>query len=155
MLGISGFGHVSLTVSDLERSARWYEDVLGLTKVAELDKGTWRKVIFEDPASQIVLSLTHHGDSGSADGASEFRTGLDHLALVVPSLTELEAWKARLAAHDVQHTDILDTSTGWVLVFRDPDNIQLEFYAARDAVDAAGAATDGWRHNYPPVASNA
>lgn len=153
MLGISGFGHISLTVSDLERSARWYEDVLGLTKVAELDKGVWRKAIFEDPASQIVLSLTHHGEKSSADAASEFRTGLDHLALVVPSRTELEAWSARLAEHDVQHTELLETSTGWVLVFRDPDNIQLEFYAARDAVDGTGTPTDRWHHNYPPVSS--
>lgn len=154
MLGISGFGHISLTVSDLERSAGWYEQVLGLTKVAELDKGVWRKAIFEDPDSQIVLSLTHHGDKGSSDAATEFRTGLDHLAFVVPSHEDLETWSARLAEHGVEQTAILETSTGWVLVFRDPDNIQLEFYAARDAVDGEGRPTDRWRHNYPPVPSH-
>lgn len=154
MLGISGFGHISLTVSDLERSARWYEEVLGLTRVAELDKGVWRKVIFEDPDSRIVVSLTHHGERGAGDAASEFRTGLDHLALVVPSHDDLDAWRGRLDEHGVSHTEILETSTGWVLVFRDPDNVQLEFYAARDAVDAAGNPTARWQHNYPPITAS-
>lgn len=138
MTGMTGFGHVSLTVSDLERSSQWYQDVLGLTRVAEIDKGTWRKVIFEDPVSLIVLSLTHHGERGSNDAATEFRTGLDHLSFVVSSHDELEAWRARLDEHDVQRTEILETTTGWVLVFRDPDNIQLELYAARNAVDSSG-----------------
>lgn len=151
MLGVSGFGHVSVTVSDLDRSALWYEQVLGLEKVAELHKPTFRKVIFEDAASRIVISLTHHGEKSSGDSATEFRTGLDHLAFVVPSFRELEAWRARLDEFAVQRTEILETSTGWVLVFRDPDNLQLEFYAARDAVSPDYQPTEGWKQNYPPV----
>ncbi|MEW2355772.1 VOC family protein [Spirillospora sp. NPDC029432] len=151
MLGVSGFGHVSVTVSDLDRSGRWYERVLGLERVAELDKPAFRKVIFEDRASGIVISLTHHGAKGSGDSATEFRTGLDHLAFVVPSFRELEAWRARLDEFEVRRTEILETSTGWVLVFRDPDNLQLEFYAARDAVSSDYRPTEGWKHNYPPV----
>lgn len=138
MVGISGFGHVSFTVTDLERSARWYEDVLGLKRVADIDKGEWRKVIFEDPVSLVVLSLTHHGERSSHDTATEFRTGLDHLSFVVPSHGDLELWLERLDQFDVPHTEILETTSGWVLVFRDPDNIQLELYAARHAVDASG-----------------
>lgn len=152
MLGISGYGHISITVSDLARSAAWYEEVLGLERVREMDKPAFRKVIFEDHASNIVLSLTHHKDLASGDAFSETRTGLDHIAFVVPSDRELAGWKDRLEKFGVPHTEILSTATGAVLIFRDPDNVQLEFYAARDAVDEDYQPTANWHHNYPPVA---
>jgi glyoxylase I family protein len=151
MLGVSGYAHFSITVSDLARSADWYEEVLGLERIREIDKPTFKKVIFQDHASNIALSLTHHLDKASNDLFTETRTGLDHLALVVPSYKELEAWQERLDEFEVPHTEILQTATGAVLIFRDPDNVQLEFYAATDSVDENNEATDNWRHNFPPV----
>jgi catechol-2,3-dioxygenase len=60
---------------------------------------------------------------------SEFRVGLDHLALAVESRSELEDWVAHFDGHGVWHSAISDRQWGSVLVFRDPDNIQLELFS--------------------------
>jgi Glyoxalase/Bleomycin resistance protein/Dioxygenase superfamily len=44
------------------------------------------------------------------------------------SREELESWPARLDALGIEHGEILDRSYGAGLAFRDPDNIQLEFF---------------------------
>ncbi len=58
---------------------------------------------------------------------------------MVPSRADLEAWQAHLEAAGVARaavadrpltqSPIADRPYGSVLVFRDPDNIQLEFFA--------------------------
>jgi catechol 2,3-dioxygenase-like lactoylglutathione lyase family enzyme len=67
--------------------------------------------------------------AGHPAGAfDEFRTGLDHLAFGVASRAELEAWERELASRGVKYSPIAETAIGSVIVFRDPDNIQLEFW---------------------------
>jgi glyoxylase I family protein len=45
----------------------------------------------------------------------------------------LESWPARLDALGIEHGEILDRSYGAGLAFRDPDNIQLEFFLPMDS----------------------
>jgi catechol-2,3-dioxygenase len=63
------------------------------------------------------------------------RVGLDHLAFRVTDRDELENWVARLAVHNVAHTGIIDTGYGPTVVFRDPDNMQLELYVHQDGAE--------------------
>jgi glyoxylase I family protein len=49
--------------------------------------------------------------------------------LSVPSRADLETWQAHLQQLGVTHSPIADRPYGSVLVFRDPDNIQLELFA--------------------------
>jgi glyoxylase I family protein len=62
----------------------------------------------------------------------ERRIGLDHLAFRVANRDELQRWATHLEAKGVPHTGIIDIGYGPTLVFRDPDNTQLEFYVHRD-----------------------
>ena len=55
--------------------------------------------------------------------------GLDHISFQVPDRSALEEWAKRLDELDVAHSPITEAPYGTVLVFRDPDNIQLEFFA--------------------------
>jgi len=56
------------------------------------------------------------------------RTGLDHLAFGVATRAELEEWEKQLSSRGITFTPIAETPIGSVIVFRDPDNIQLEFW---------------------------
>jgi glyoxylase I family protein len=73
----------------------------------------------------------HHHDTNQAEPFTETRTGLDHVGFQVPNLAALESWRTRFTELGVQHSPItyvgeFDVS---VLVFHDPDNIQLELFA--------------------------
>jgi glyoxylase I family protein len=83
--------------------------------------------VLAHPESGWVLGVRQYPQHPDG-GFDEFRTGLDHFALGVESRAELEAWEQRLRAEGVPFTPIADTPIGSVIVFRDPDNIQLEFF---------------------------
>jgi catechol-2,3-dioxygenase len=78
--------------------------------------------------------MTHDGtaDTGAFD---ERRVGLDHLAFRVSDRDELQRWATHLEAKGVAHSGIIDIGFGPTLVFRDPDNMQLEFYVHQSAED--------------------
>jgi catechol 2,3-dioxygenase-like lactoylglutathione lyase family enzyme len=70
---------------------------------------------------------------------SETATGLDHVGFAVTTRLELEAWQEHLEANGISRvavadkpltqSPIVDAPYASVLVFRDPDNIQLELFA--------------------------
>jgi catechol 2,3-dioxygenase-like lactoylglutathione lyase family enzyme len=126
---ISAIHHVSVTVTDIDRSVAWYGEVLGLERLMEEkhpDGGGYAIVLGKPDWSMCIGIHTH--DANTAERFHEARTGLDHVGLLVPSKADLEAWEARLTELGVEHAPINDELEGFaVLVFRDPDNIQLEF----------------------------
>ena len=134
MPDLTGVSHIELTVRDADRSASWYEQVLGMQRMELPEEYTnesvpAREVNMMHPTAGLVLSLIQH-ESGEDGDFSELRVGLDHLALAVESRSELEKWVAHFDGHGVQHSAINDRPFGSVLVFRDPDNIQLELFSA-------------------------
>jgi glyoxylase I family protein len=127
MATITGGHHVALTVSDADRSAAWYADLLGMQVVMQGDEDAVRFRVLAHPESGWIIGVREY--PGKADGGfDEYRTGLDHLALGVATRQDLEAWESELGARGVPFTPIADTPIGSVIVFRDPDNIQLEFW---------------------------
>lgn len=80
----SGVDHVSLTVTDLDVSERFYTSLLGFVVVMDVGYGR----ICMHPSTGFVLALvTHPGAHGGA--FSELHTGMDHLGLAAASREEL------------------------------------------------------------------
>jgi glyoxylase I family protein len=124
---ITGGHHVAFSVRDADRSAQWYGDLLGMQVVLKGDDDTVRFRVLAHPDSGWVIGVRQY--PGREEGAfDELRTGLDHFAFGVSSRAELESWEQRLRAADVPFTPIAESPIGPVIVFRDPDNIQLEFF---------------------------
>lgn len=130
--------HIALTVRDLDASVAWYGEVFGVTPLMDVphEGGTGR--VLADPTSSLAFVLHVH-DGASGDDFSERRTGLDHVGLAVAGREALVEWQGHLEQHGVRRADradqpltqsaIADEPYGAVLVFRDPDNIQLELFA--------------------------
>jgi catechol 2,3-dioxygenase-like lactoylglutathione lyase family enzyme len=127
MPSITGGHHIALTVRDADGSAQWYSDLLGMQVVMSGDEDTVKFRVLACPASGWVLGLREY-PMGSGDRFDELRTGLDHFAFGVSSRAELEAWEGELRARGIEYTALAETPIGSVIVFRDPDNIQLEFW---------------------------
>lgn len=127
MPSITGAHHIALTVSDADRSAAWYGDLLGLQEVMRGDDDTVSFRVLAHPASGWALGVRqYHGRD--ADRFDECRTGLDHFAFAVADRSDLTAWEHELSARGITFTPTAETPIGSVVVFRDPDGIQLEFW---------------------------
>jgi catechol 2,3-dioxygenase-like lactoylglutathione lyase family enzyme len=127
---VVGIHHAALTVTDIERSVPWYSEVLGLTKLMEEphpgDAGY--AVVLGKPDFSFCVGLDVH-PTNAGESFSETRTGLDHISFRVSDRAELDAWETRLTELGVAHSPVSDQGSFAVLVFRDPDNIQLELIA--------------------------
>jgi glyoxylase I family protein len=128
---ITGRVEVCLTVRDPVLSAAWYAELLGMQTQYDhtSDDGQMRYICLVEPSSLFVLCLVGHARS-TGEPFTEFRTGLDHLEFVVASRDDLEQWAERLNELGVPHSGVknLDYTANAMLTFRDPDNIQLEFF---------------------------
>ncbi len=121
--------HLTLTVTDVQRSVEFYTSFLGFQLVMELGP---RRLLSN---GSVILALTPPPDPAQAlqgDRFSENRVGLDHVSLNVARRTDLETALRLFADQGVAHGEIKDLGADlglYVLAFRDPDNIQLELTA--------------------------
>lgn len=131
----SGIHHFSPTVSDVEASATWYAEVFGLERLDRIaphhgDEDGGHAVLLVDPRTGFLIGLHHH--VGLIEGDfDERRVGLDHIAWAVAERSDLDRWAAWLDELGVVHSGVIDkqgASVYSVVVFRDPDNIQLELF---------------------------
>ena len=116
--------HFALTVTDLDRSMAWCRRLFEAPPAAVLDEASYRAAIWFEP----VFAIHEHRLHYESDTFDEVRIGLDHISFGCADREELEAWPDRLDALGIEHGEIVDTWYGSGLAFRDPDNIQLEFF---------------------------
>jgi catechol 2,3-dioxygenase-like lactoylglutathione lyase family enzyme len=130
--------HIALTVTDVDASVDWYEQVFGVAYRMDVPhQGGVGKLLTDDAHSLMIV--LHRHDTNDGHDFAESSTGLDHVGFMVPTRADLETWQGHLESNGVSRTPsadkpltqspIADEPYGAVLVFRDPDNIQLEFFA--------------------------
>lgn len=130
--------HVALTVTDVDASVVWYEKIFPIRHRVDIPhEGGVGKLLADDDRGLMIVLHNHQGNDGRP--FAETTTGLDHVGLAVTTRADLEAWQHHLEANGVvkaaaadrplTQSPILDAPYASVLVFRDPDNIQLELFA--------------------------
>jgi catechol 2,3-dioxygenase-like lactoylglutathione lyase family enzyme len=125
-------GHVALYVSDVERSMRFYRDVLGF-HVSDI----YGDDIMPGGAVFLRCNPDHHGIAlFKATGANPAGAGLHHLAFEVPTLDDVFTARAHLRANNVPiDFDGRRRAGAQIAVeFRDPDNHRLEIYWGIDQI---------------------
>ena len=119
-------GHVHLKVSDLERSVKFYRDVLGF------------KIMTQDTKAAFLSAGNYHHHIGlntweSENGSSPLpnTTGLYHFAILVPNRKELARVLKRLINHNWPLEGAADHGVSEALYLRDPDDNGIEIYVDR------------------------
>jgi len=130
--------HLRLTVTNFERSRKFYTELLGFSVAAEAPASDDPK---SDPSYPVLWGgcvmakgnylLGLRPVAAKHDNFDEDRVGLDHLSFSVESRAALNEAIRLLDEQGVPHGEVRElTSFGiCVLPFRDPDNIQLELTA--------------------------
>ena len=133
--GITGIHHFSVTVRDIEASVAWYQRVFRADRVPMKfphyeREDTGYSVLLVEPRSGLAIGL-HTNTGNDGEQFDEACTGLDHVGFNVASREDLEAWTARLDELGIDHSGIRTGDEPFpfaTVVFRDPDNIQLELF---------------------------
>lgn len=135
-ISTTSVAHVRLTVTDIDRSRRFYESVFGWAVAREVPDGADEatRAQFAFLFGGVIYNIGHAliGLRPVADDRfDENRVGLDHLAFAVAGKDEIDAAAAHLDSLGIAHEPVKDIGAMYVLEFRDPDNIALEVSALK------------------------
>lgn len=134
----TGLNHVVMTVSSPAQSAKFYGEVLGfpINEMPGIPGGG-----FYIEAGPTWVFFFGSRQPQPSDRFSELRIGLDHLSFTAPNREALDQLAATLLAAGVetQGVEQFAPSGNWYVAFRDPDNIQLEYWLNHDAAPGTAA----------------
>ncbi|HEX2194214.1 MAG TPA: VOC family protein [Candidatus Limnocylindria bacterium] len=123
---VKELGHLVLYVRDVERSRRFYRDVLGWREIGEAFGG--RAAAFSSGRTHHELLLIEVGPNATPIPAGR-RVGMYHFGLKVgESDDELRAALTTLQEHDVPVLGATDHGVTHSLYIEDPDGNEIELY---------------------------
>jgi len=118
---LEAFDHVALNVSDLERSTRWYKEVLGLRR-AYADAWPSYPVVLEAGGGGVALFPSRN--SGEAGDPGMERVAMQHLAFRT-ARERFESAKDELRERGIGLAE-RDHGISWSAYVRDPDGFEVE-----------------------------
>ena len=116
-----GLDHIAITVADMERSIRWYEDVLGLSNP---HPGVWDGVPTMMFSGKSGLALFPARDGATRPDSLRGLIAAQHIAFRVDH-ANFEAAQNHLKKLDIAF-EFQDHGISHSIYFHDPDGHQLE-----------------------------
>ena len=140
---VKKLGHIVLRVSDIERSTRFWTDVLGF-KVSDRNE---RGMVFLRHGSDHHTVALAPAEAGAQPPKAQ--VGFDHVALEVESARDLIAVRDFLRASGVPivFEGRRGPGSNPGVEFLDPDGFMVELYAAMDQIgdDGQSRPSEQWR----------
>ena len=137
-LRIAGLHHITLLCADVERSAAFYRELLGMRLVKQTvnsDDRSARHLFFGDeegrPGTLVTCLEYPRMEPGRVGSGSTH-----HFALAVESEEELAAWRDYLVSRGVPCSEVLDRTYFKSLYMRDPDGHIVELATSGPGVTA-------------------
>jgi catechol 2,3-dioxygenase-like lactoylglutathione lyase family enzyme len=139
MIRYTGINHLAMATGDMDRTIRFWRDLLGLRLVAGLGRPGYRHYFFEISAHDMIaffewprvqeIPLKDHGVP--VNGPFVF----DHVSLEVESDNDLWELKDRLEATGEWVSEVVNHGFIHSLYTFDPNNIPIEFSAPVPGAD--------------------
>lgn len=119
--------HTMLRVGDLERSLRFYTEVLGMKLLRKKDypdgKFTLAFIGYDDESKAAAIELTHNWDTKSYDLGNAF----GHVAIEVEDAAAACANVAALGGKVTRPAGPMKHGTTVIAFVEDPDGYKIEF----------------------------
>lgn len=119
--------HTMLRVGDLERSLRFYTEVLGMRLLRRRDYSEGRFTLafvgYGDEDAQAVLELTHNWNTAAYD----LGTGFGHIAIAVPDAYRACEDVRRLGGKVTREAGPMKHGSTVIAFVEDPDGYKIEF----------------------------
>jgi lactoylglutathione lyase len=123
--------HTMLRVGDLERSIRFYTEVLGMKLLRRKDypegKFTLAFVGYGDEADHTVIELTHNWDTDAYD----IGTGYGHIALEVDDVYRATDEIKQRGGKILREAGPMNAGTTIISFVEDPDGYPIELIGAK------------------------
>lgn len=123
--------HVTISVTDAEVSAEWYQRLLGPAQITRREGPDWIRVRMQWP-SGLVIGATQHEGTTDGDRFDHTRVGLDHLGLTCASEAEVRQWADLIDDLGIERGPVEDVPYGWAVTTRDPDGLPIEFFCLKE-----------------------
>jgi lactoylglutathione lyase len=118
--------HTMLRVGDLDRSIRFYIEVLGMKLLRQKDYPDGRFTLafigYGDESANTVIELTHNWDTGSYD----LGTGYGHIALEVDDVYKATEEISRRGGKVLRDAGPMNAGTTIISFIEDPDGYPVE-----------------------------
>jgi len=138
LIDSSGFAHVRLTVTDIERSKSFYDQVFGWPAAIDASESAGEPGVADSP-EKFYGGVVYQTPQGTlfglrpvgSDRFDSTRTGLDHVSFTVADRAALESAAAALGDAGIPHGDVVDLTDAGIAIlsFQDPDDINVELTA--------------------------
>lgn len=119
----TSLGAVALTIADLERALRFYQENMGMDYLGEADGAH-----LLGAGGAPLLRLFHQPEAPAPPPRA---SGLYHYALLLPSRRDLAAILWRLAAHNTSFQGFSDHLVSEAIYLADPEGNGIELYRDR------------------------
>lgn len=134
---IHGLHHFAYRCRDAEETRHFYEDILGLPLFHYIRSDTVPSTGEYCPYVHIFFRMTDGsclaffdlGDNIAAEPSSNTPSWVNHIAMRVDSVEQLEQMKARLQSHNLEVLGVIDHRVFKSIYFFDPNGIRLELCA--------------------------
>ena len=128
-MALQGINHLAFITVDMEKTIRFYRDLLDMELVAGIGHDGYRHYFFQAGNTQVAFF--------EYDGASPMKPkfhgaptdaplGFDHVSFTIGSREELFEMRDKLMAAGIDVTGAVDHGLMWSIYFFDPNNIPLE-----------------------------
>ncbi|WP_237572621.1 VOC family protein [Mycolicibacterium lacusdiani] len=138
LVNSTGYAHVRLTVTDIGRSASFYDQVFGWPRAIDASASANDPGV-EDSPKKFYGGVVYQTPQGTlfglrpvgSDHFDSTRTGLDHISFAVSSREDLETAARSMSEAGIERGEIIDLADAGIAIlsFQDPDGINVELTA--------------------------
>ncbi len=127
----TGINHLAFVTDDMEKTIRFYRDLLGLDLVAGIGKEGYRHYFFQLADGKTQIAFFEYEEACNIEQKfpgerTATPIAFDHVSLTVETKEELFGLRDQLVAAGVKVHGAVDHGIFWSIYFYGPNNIPLE-----------------------------